>query len=315
MRLILSATQHPSSLRLRPVRPRAVRRNGWWPAARGGFGGILGVAVGILALTGCGERRTAFNMVTIDPTGASERFHETFDECYFSVSPHRRVDVIARRVIETGPDEPPISQLVHLRTAYRTMPGVTHAESSMINATVHYVILDGFGGTCYEGAGHLSTHESRDGRVMTGKLEHAQVTRNRHMIETGPDEPPISQLVHLRTAYRTMPGVTHAESSMINATVHYVILDGFGGTCYEGAGHLSTHESRDGRVMTGKLEHAQVTRNRHIGQGGDIFVRAKLRGGYHAVRNRRKVVAMLNEINRLLGPQPDYTDQPTNDPL
>jgi hypothetical protein len=232
MRLILSATQHPSSLRLRPVRPRAVRRNGWWPAARGGFGGILGVAVGILALTGCGERRTAFNMVTIDPTGASERFHETFDECYFSVSPHRRVDVIARRVIETGPDEPPISQLVHLRTAYRTMPGVTHAESSMINATVHYVILDGFGGTCYEGAGHLSTHESRDGRVMTGKLEHAQVTRNRH-----------------------------------------------------------------------------------IGQGGDIFVRAKLRGGYHAVRNRRKVVAMLNEINRLLGPQPDYTDQPTNDPL
>jgi hypothetical protein len=188
----------------------------------------LGVAVGILALTGCGERRTAFNMVTIDPTGASERFHETFDECYFSVSPHRRVDVIARRVIETGPDEPPISQLVHLRTAYRI-----HAR----------------GDPCRK------QHDQRDGSLCVRRT-----------------------------------------------------------TCY-GAGHLSTHESRDGRVMTGKLEHAQVTRNRHIGQGGDIFVRAKLRGGYHAVRNRRKVVAMLNEINRLLGPQPDYTDQPTNDPL
>jgi hypothetical protein len=126
----------------------------------------------------------------------------------------------------------------------------------------------------------------------------------------------VTQLIHLKTEYTAVPGTTHAEESMINATVHYAVLDGQGGVCYEGAGFVSTEELPDEGLMLGALERAKLDENRRVGQGSEVFERVDLTGTYRAVRSRRRVVALLNELNRVFGLHPDYRPEPRyDDPL
>jgi len=184
-------------------------------------------------LAGCQEPVTEFHMVNVRGAGDREDFHQVFSECYYAISPGGRVDVVARRV---DPDQ---------------ATGLT-----------------------------------------------------------------VTQLVHMRTAFRAVPGTTFAEQSMINATVHFAVLDGHGGVCYEGAGFLSTEENARRGLLVGELERAHLDKNRSAGRGGEVFQRVDLTGTYHAVRNRAKVFALLNEMNRLFGPQPDYIPPPRHsDPL
>jgi len=131
--------------------------------------------------------------------------------------------------------------------------------------------------------------------------------------DPGPDGAAITQIMHLRTRFPTIPGTTPAESSMINATVHFAIIDGHGGVCYEGAGFVSTHEDAQRGALAGALERAELAENRRVGHGGELFQRARVTGTFHAQRSPRKVVALLNEMDRLFGPQPDYRPRPQAD--
>ncbi|MCB9866649.1 MAG: hypothetical protein H6816_08460 [Phycisphaerales bacterium] len=193
---------------------------------------VLG-GVAVAALTGCAEPRTEFDVVNVQGVGQRERFHQPFDECFYTIDRGGQVDMVARRV-ERGPN-----------------PGER-----------------------------------------------------------------VAQVIHVQTEFRAVPGSTPAESSMINATVHYAVLDGQGGVCYEGAGFFSTKEDPETGVMTGALERARLEENRAAGQGASVFNRVELTGTYRAIRNRRRVVRLLNELDRLFGPQPDYRPAPrADDPL
>lgn len=101
---------------------------------------------------------------------------------------------------------------------------------------------------------------------------------------------------------------------MINATVHYAVLDGRGGVCYEGAGFISTEEVPEEGLLIGALERAHLAEQRSAGEGGSgIFKRVELTGTYRAERSRRRAVALLNELARVFGPQPDYQPPPRHD--
>ena len=116
----------------------------------------------------------------------------------------------------------------------------------------------------------------------------------------------ITQVVHLRGIWRANPGRTYAEDTMINATVSYLIVSGAGGASFEGGGFVSFRENHSRTVATGKLELAKLAPVRRLGEGRQIFERAELRGQFRAARDRRQVVRILTEMQRLFGAMPRY---------
>ncbi len=129
--------------------------------------------------------------------------------------------------------------------------------------------------------------------------------------QQGPDER-ITQIVHLRGIWCPIPGHTHAESTMINATVSYMIISGAGGAGFEGGGFISFRENYKKTVAVGKLELAKLAPVRCLGQGRQIFERAEVRGEFHATRDPRQVTRILAQMRRLFGPLPRYEPPPAD---
>lgn len=109
---------------------------------------------------------------------------------------------------------------------------------------------------------------------------------------------PITQVIHLRSLWRSIPGTTVAESSQINAAVCYMIEVGPTGATFEGIGSLFFDESDDGQTLTGTLDDALLKPTRRIGHGPDVFARAQLRGTFTAKNDPRRTVRGMNEIER-----------------
>ena len=112
----------------------------------------------------------------------------------------------------------------------------------------------------------------------------------------------ITQVIHLRTVWRSIPGKTVAERTQINATVSYSIVSGRIGALFEGAGSVFIKENRAGDLLGGALELALLKPKRRLSVGGDIFALAELSGEFRAVKDRRRVVRIVNDMNRLFGP-------------
>jgi hypothetical protein len=98
---------------------------------------------------------------------------------------------------------------------------------------------------------------------------------------------------------------------MINGLVTYAIVSDAGGSCFEGAGFLSAHENHRKTGLKGRLEKATLEPHRSLGTGAELFTHAVIQGKFTARRNERKVVMILNEINRLFGPRPDHVPGPS----
>ena len=116
----------------------------------------------------------------------------------------------------------------------------------------------------------------------------------------------ITQVVHLRGIWHSVPGRTYAEETMINATVSYMIVSDSGGASFDGGGFVSFRENRKKTVATGKLELAKLAPVRRLGDGRRIFERAEVKGVFKAARDRRQVIRILTEMRHLLGPMPRY---------
>ncbi len=127
------------------------------------------------------------------------------------------------------------------------------------------------------------------------------------------DGQPVTQLIHMRTFWRVQPGRTYAESSMINATVSYLISSWSVGAAFEGSGFLSFKTNRRRDRIDGRLELSFLTPQRRLGQADKLFERAELSGEFSAELDEAKVVSILNEMTRLFGPLPDYIP-PATDP-
>lgn len=114
----------------------------------------------------------------------------------------------------------------------------------------------------------------------------------------------ITQMVYIRSIWRSIPGRTVAERTQINAAVSYVILNEGAGTTFEGAGSVFFEENRGREILRGELELATLRPMRRLDRGQPLFERAELAGEFVAARDRRRVIRLKNDIDRKFGPLP-----------
>ncbi len=121
-----------------------------------------------------------------------------------------------------------------------------------------------------------------------------------------PEDPAsqITQVIHIRTFWRSIPGVTVAERSQINAEVAYYIVSGDVGQSFEGAGSVIYHADRDDDQITGQLDLARLKPARQLIAADDLFERVDLSGTFVATRNRRRVHDTVHDMTRRFGPRP-----------
>ena len=114
----------------------------------------------------------------------------------------------------------------------------------------------------------------------------------------------ITQVIHIRTVWRSIPGDTVAERTQINGTISYHIVHGHVGATFEGAGSVFFWLDRKKETLSGSLDQALLRPKRRLHAGGDIFKRAELMGEFRATRDHRRVVRIVNDMERLFGPRP-----------
>ena len=112
---------------------------------------------------------------------------------------------------------------------------------------------------------------------------------------------PITQIVHIRSFWRSIPGRTVASSSQINSTISYLIMTGRVGAAFEGAGSVFFKENRSQDTLTGSLEEASLSPTKQRSGGMDLFGHARLTGTFRATHDRRRTVRIINEIEQMLG--------------
>ena len=108
----------------------------------------------------------------------------------------------------------------------------------------------------------------------------------------------ITQVIHLRSFWRSIPGRTTAEATQINGTVRYLIRTAHGAVIFEGTGSVFFQESAAEGEITGSLEYALLSPTHRPGTAPGLFENAELTGEFHAVRNPRQVVRLVNEMER-----------------
>lgn len=113
----------------------------------------------------------------------------------------------------------------------------------------------------------------------------------------------ITQVVHLRTVWRPIPGVTVAERTQINGTVTYAIISGSLGATFEGAGSIFFELDKDKQRLEGSLDLATLRPVRHLAASGDFFEKAELSGRFVARRDGLRVARIVNDMNRRFGPR------------
>ena len=113
----------------------------------------------------------------------------------------------------------------------------------------------------------------------------------------------ITQIIHLRSVWRPIPGETVADRTQINGTVTYCIISGNLGATFEGAGSIFfTHNERKD-LLKGSLDLAMLRPTRQLTSTSDFFDKAELSGRFTARRDGRRVRRIVNDINRRFGPR------------
>ena len=135
------------------------------------------------------------------------------------------------------------------------------------------------------------------------------VARRSGPLNDDPDET-FAEVLHLHGIWRAVPGVTAVETTQINTTVSYWITGDSGGVGFEGGGFVVFNENRKGDVLTGELELSILRPMRQVADAPVLFQRAELTGQFRAAHDKRRVVRILNEMERYFGPMPRYEPAP-----
>ena len=126
----------------------------------------------IFAVTGCSARPSTFEIVDYREPGEVRRFHETFDEAYYALDGQGNVDVV---LLRSTPGRSiaahTVTQVIHIRTVWRSIPGTTVAHATQINGKVNYHIVSGSRGATFEGAGSVFFKLNRQRGILTGTLD------------------------------------------------------------------------------------------------------------------------------------------------
>jgi len=138
------------------------------------------------------------------------------------------------------------------------------------------------------------------------------VLRRRAPVEKGA-KAELTQVIHIRSFWRSVPGQTVAERTQINSCVSYMIVSGEAGATFEGAGSVFFEHDWYGSALSGTLDHAMLKPQRRLATGSEVFARAELSGNFHAERDARQVARLVNEMNRMFGPLPAYQPPTTSE--
>jgi hypothetical protein len=153
----------------------------------------------LLHTIGCAPDLSTFQITDHRPGEPAEEYREEFDEGYYDLSPDGNVDVVLRRVssstVERGRR---ITQIIHLRTFWRSIPGRTVANETQLNGTVRYMIRLGRSAAMFEGAGSLFFSESDSENMIEGSLDHALLSPTRRLASA----PEVFQHAELRGRFR-----------------------------------------------------------------------------------------------------------------
>ncbi len=126
----------------------------------------------VLAATGCSARTSTFEIVDYRGPGEVRRFHETFDEAYYSLDGQGNVDIVLLRSTPSRSIPPHnVTQVIHIRTVWRSIPGATVAHATQINGRINYHIVSGSRGATFEGAGSVFYKLNRRADMLTGTLD------------------------------------------------------------------------------------------------------------------------------------------------
>ncbi len=118
------------------------------------------------------------------------------------------------------------------------------------------------------------------------------------------DELDLTQVVHVRSVWRSIPGQTIADDDQINATINYAIMGAATGHTFEGAGSVFFKLDKRKEVLTGELGRAVVKPSRKTSPTRPLFSRAELSGSFRAIRDSRQVKLIKNDLRRIFGPHP-----------
>ncbi len=156
------------------------------PNRAGATMGMLIIFTLMLLLPACAARESAFDIVDYRRPGVQEHYRERFDEAYFDIDEHGNADVVLRR---NSPDvEHPsqsITQVIHIRSLWRSIPGTTVAHSTQINGTIRYHVLAGRLGATFEGTGSVFFDLNRGGDTLTGSIDSALLRPKRRLVTGG----------------------------------------------------------------------------------------------------------------------------------
>jgi len=126
--------------------------------------------------------------------------------------------------------------------------------------------------------------------------------------ETG-DGGNIAQIVRVRSVWRPVPNRSVSHRTQINAVMTYYVVGGRVGDTFEGAGAVF-FQVIEGDVLEGSIDHAVLRAKRQLSAGEPLFPHAELSGKFQAVRDRRQVVRIVNELERQFGPLPTQSPKP-----
>lgn len=131
------------------------------------------------------------------------------------------------------------------------------------------------------------------------------VLRRQAPVEPGkPQE--LTQVIHIRSFWNSMPGRTIAERTQINGQVSYLVFSGEAGAGFEGSGSVFFSKDWTGSLLIGTLDHATLKPKRRLAVGSEVFARADIKGNFKAKHDPRAVVRLMNDMQRLFGPLPPY---------
>ncbi len=122
----------------------------------------------------------------------------------------------------------------------------------------------------------------------------------------GPSD--FTQVVHIRSVWRPIPGRTVAHRTQINAVVSYYLRGGQVGDTLEGAGAVFFNPGKKDKVLKGTLDDSVLRFKRQLAPGEPLFPHVKLSGRFAAVRDRRQVVRIVNDLDRAFGPLPPHVE-------
>ncbi len=137
---------------------------------------MIAACILVVLATGCAPKSTVFEITDYRDPRSPTRYVEAFDESYYDLDGHGNVDLVLRRSRPSGSDaRVPITQIIHIRSFWRSIPGTTVAHASQVNGTVTYFIQTGQVSSIFEGAGSVFFKEHKGDDVLSGTMDLAQL--------------------------------------------------------------------------------------------------------------------------------------------